>query len=86
LALFAGGVWLYARCTRARDRIGRFAFWAYVAVLLLFFVADRFSEPPKSIQEVATTGVMATLIMLAWPWWFDRHREPVIAPHSSQPC
>jgi membrane-bound metal-dependent hydrolase YbcI (DUF457 family) len=75
--LFAAGVWLYARCTRARDRIGRFGFWAYVAVLLLLYVGDRFSGPPASMREVATSGLVATLVMLVWPWWFDRHRDPV---------
>jgi membrane-bound metal-dependent hydrolase YbcI (DUF457 family) len=73
--LFVGGVWLYARCTRARDRIGRYAFWAYVALLLLLYVGDRFGGPPESMREVATTGLVATLLMLAWAWWFDRHRE-----------
>jgi membrane-bound metal-dependent hydrolase YbcI (DUF457 family) len=77
LALLAGGVGLYVCCTRARDRIGRFGFWAYVIVLLLLYVGDRFSSPPQSIREVAITGLVATLVLIAWPWWFDRHREPI---------
>ncbi|MGB7493202.1 MAG: metal-dependent hydrolase [Candidatus Acidiferrum sp.] len=77
LLLFAGGVWLYASSTRARDRVGRAAFWAYVLVLLLVYVADRFSGPPASMTEVAITGLIGTLLLVAWPWWFDRHRSPV---------
>ena len=33
-ALLGAGVWLYARATRARDRIGRFGLWALVAFLV----------------------------------------------------
>ncbi len=77
LALFAGGVGLYVCCTRPRDRMGRFGFWAYVIVLLLLYVGDRFSSPPQSIREVAITGLVATLVLIAWPWWFDRHRDPI---------
>jgi membrane-bound metal-dependent hydrolase YbcI (DUF457 family) len=77
LGLFVTGVGLYAWCTRARDRVGRLAFWAYVALLLLLYVGDRFSSPPEDIREVAISGLVATLILIAWPWWFDRHRDPV---------
>ena len=77
LPLFLAGVWLYARCTRARDRIGRIAFWAYVALLLLLYFGDRFGDPPESMRVIAVAGLLATLAFLAWPWWFDRHREPV---------
>lgn len=80
-ALFVAGVWFYARCTRSRDRIGRFGFWAYVAVLVLLCVGDRFSGPPESMKEITTTGLVAMAVLLVWPWWFDRHREP-ISPHS----
>jgi membrane-bound metal-dependent hydrolase YbcI (DUF457 family) len=74
--LFAGGVWLYARCTRARDGIGRIAFCAYVAVLALLYLGDRFSAPPESIREIVITGLISIPLFLLWPWWFDRHREP----------
>jgi len=80
-ALFVAGVWLYARCTRSRDRIGRLGFWAYVAVLVLLYVGDRFSAAPESMRESATTGLVAMVILLVWPWWFDGHREPV-SPRS----
>lgn len=80
--LFVLGVALYARCTRARDRIGRFAFWAYVVFLLVVYAGDRFSPPPENMRDVAVTGLVGTPILLAWPWWFDRHREPSSLPSS----
>jgi membrane-bound metal-dependent hydrolase YbcI (DUF457 family) len=75
IGMLLAGVWLYMRATRARDRIGRYAFVVYVALLLFLFVADRFSGPPESMGEIAWTGVIATGVMLVWAGWFDRHRE-----------
>ena len=74
IAMMAMGVWLYARATRARDWIGRYAFWAYVLVLMIFYVGDRFGGPPSSMREIAWTGVIATVVMLVWAGWFDAHR------------
>jgi membrane-bound metal-dependent hydrolase YbcI (DUF457 family) len=74
IAMLFAGVWIYARATRARDRIGRYAFWGYVAVLMIFYVGDRFGGPPESMQQIAWTGVIATVVMLVWAGWFDAHR------------
>ena len=74
LLMFGVGVWLYARTTRARDRIGQYAFFAYVALLLVLYIGDRFSPPPASVAELAWTGIVAEVILLLWVWWFDHHR------------
>jgi membrane-bound metal-dependent hydrolase YbcI (DUF457 family) len=83
--LFAGGVSIYARATRARDRIGRFGFWAYVAILVLLYLGDRFGGPPENMRDIAITGLIATVVLAGWPWWFDRHREPAAAPPTPAP-
>jgi membrane-bound metal-dependent hydrolase YbcI (DUF457 family) len=86
LLLFAAGVWLYATCTRPRDRIGRTAFWIYAAVLLSLYIGDRFTAPPGTIRELALSGLIATTVLLAWPWWFDRHRAPLHSlPSNTRP-
>lgn len=74
--MYVGGVWMYASATRARNAVGRYAFWAYVAMLMFFFYADRFSPPPDNMREIAWTGLIATVITLAWAWWFDANRVP----------
>jgi hypothetical protein len=73
--LFVGGVWLYARTTRARDRIGRWAFWGLVAFLALFYVADLASPPPPDFAAFAWVALPLTALLLAWAWWLDRHRD-----------
>lgn len=75
LLMFAVGVGLYVQVTRARDRIGRFALLAYIVLLLIAYVGDRFSDPPSSVGEVAWLGVIASAVLIPWAWWFERHRE-----------
>ncbi len=76
LTMFAIGVWLYMAATRACDRIGRFAFLAYVVLLLATYLHDSFSsELPASVRaDIAWPGLIAGITMLLWAWWFDRHR------------
>lgn len=84
LAIFFGGVLLYASATRARDRVGRWAFWAYVLFLLVLYVGDRFSAPPENPTEIAWTGLIATAVLLGWAWWFDGHRDAGVLPRTSK--
>jgi hypothetical protein len=75
LAMLAGGLWLYMRTTKARDRIGRYGFAAYVLVLLVLYIADPFSGPPPSVQALIWSAIVFEPLFLIWAWWFDRHRE-----------
>ncbi len=75
ILIFAVGVWMYVNATRAKDRIGRYAFIAYIVFLMVFYIGDRFSTPPASAGEVAWPAIAASIILISWPWWFDRHRS-----------
>src|ERR1700735_265570 len=76
LLMFAVGVGMYVRATRALDRTGRYALLAYVIVLFAAYVSDRFSAAPSSVDQLVGFGIVAELVLLPWAWWFDRHREP----------
>lgn len=82
VSLFATGVWLYARATRAVDRTGRWAFASLVVALLLIHVGNVFGSPPPSVRAVAWVGQAQWLLVL-WAYWVDRHRAPRIAPSAS---
>jgi len=71
--MFAGGVCLYARGTRAKDAVGRYAFLGFVGFMTLVYAADLVGPPPPSWQAVAWVGLAAWLFPL-WAEWFDRHR------------
>jgi hypothetical protein len=70
---FVLGVWLYARCTRARDAVGRWAWWALVGFLLLTYAGNLAGPPPPSSNAVAALALAAWLFPL-WAWWIDWHR------------
>ena len=81
-AMFAIGVWVYMRTTRPRDRIGRYAFGAYVTFLLVAYVSDRFGGPPPNVTTLIWSAIAAEVILVLWAWWFDAHRglrDPVRA-------
>jgi membrane-bound metal-dependent hydrolase YbcI (DUF457 family) len=73
LALFAVGVGLYVSVTRPRERIGAYAFRAFVATLAALYVSSVFGPPPPSVQVLAMTG-LAGWLFIAWGYWIDRHR------------
>lgn len=77
--LFALGLALYLRTTRATDRAGSWGLWSLVAFLLLVHLANLFGPPPPSVSAIAWTGQAQWLLVL-WAWWVDRHREPTRLP------
>ena len=76
-AMFAAGVTLYLRATRARDRIGSIAAWAFILLLAVTYAAGSRGAPPPSEFAVSMSGLIAVVVMPAWAWWFDKHREVV---------
>jgi hypothetical protein len=75
LLIFALGVWIYSKQTKARDKIGSYGFWAFIVFLLAAYGAVAFGPPPSSVRKLAI-GTLFTLLLIPWAWWFDRHREP----------
>lgn len=71
--LFAAGVWLYLRSTTARDRIGRYALWALVALLGVIYFANLFGPPPPDVATLAWVGHLQWLFV-ALGYWVDHHR------------
>jgi hypothetical protein len=73
--MFAAALWLYAAATRARDGIGRYGFWGFVAVLLLSYYGSLFSPPPSNERAFAIGGIIFGWLFVLWAGWSDRHRE-----------
>ncbi|RJP72931.1 MAG: hypothetical protein C4524_15455 [Candidatus Zixiibacteriota bacterium] len=73
--LFAAGVALYLRATRAKDRTGVWAFWGLIALLVVSWVGSLAGPPPPDWESVAWLG-LALWLTIPWGYWIDRHREP----------
>jgi len=72
--LFAAGVALYVRGTRARDRVGSWGLWAMVALLAVAFAGGGSAPPSERALALMTLSLW---LFVPWGWWVDRHREPV---------
>src|SRR6185503_151411 len=75
LLIFALGVWIYWRQTRARDKIGNYGFWAFIVFLVAAYAGVAFGPAPPTVKKLAI-GTLFTWLLVPWAWWFDRHREP----------
>jgi hypothetical protein len=73
--MFVAGVWIYARATRPRDAIGRWAFVSLVVFLGIVYVGNLFGPPPPSVNAIVMAGAIGGAALLLWAWWIDRHRS-----------
>lgn len=80
-AMFAVGAWMYLGVTRAKDKIGSVALFAFCALLVILFAMSSTGPPPPSVRAIAIVG-LATWAFVPWAYWIDRHREarPAYAP------
>jgi hypothetical protein len=74
-AMFIIGFFLYYRQTKARDGIGTYALLAFAALLLGVYALAAFGPAPPSLKAVAIGNICSFLVLVAWAWWIDAHRE-----------
>ena len=79
--MFAAGLALYLRTTRARSRRSAIVLWSLVGFMLIVYVANLFSPPPPSATMIAWSA-QALWLLVAWGWWADRQRS---ADGNAQP-
>ena len=72
-ALYAAGIFLYLRSTRARDAAGRWGLWILLAFLFIIWIASLLGPPPPN-ERVLAWSALAAWIFIPWAWWTDRHR------------
>jgi hypothetical protein len=75
LTMFATGLVIYLRTTRALDRTGTWGFVALAAFLLVIYAGAVFGPPPPSANAVAWSD-MGQWLVIIWAGWVDRHRLP----------
>ena len=73
--IFAIGIAIYLRATRAMDRVGSWGLWAYIAVLAVVYVASGTAPPPN--ERVLAWSALGIWLFIPWAHWVDMHRMPV---------
>lgn len=73
--MFVAAVWIYARATRAKDKVGRWAWWGLVAFLALSYLGDLASSAPPDPTVFAWVGLVVGWLLVVWAGWVDAHRS-----------
>jgi membrane-bound metal-dependent hydrolase YbcI (DUF457 family) len=81
LLLFALGIWIYVRHTRALDKAGVYGLWGLGILLVTIYIANIFGPPPPSVNAVAWSA-QALWLIVALGFWLDRHRVPIVEKQS----
>ena len=79
---FLIGLMIYLRSSRARDRVGSWALWTLVVVLVAIYLGGTFGPPPATERALAMSALTLWLIV-PWMVWIDRHREMLVPSHPS---
>jgi len=66
---------IYLRSTRARDGIGRWAFWGLIILLAASYYSTLFTPSPTDMRAIAIGGIIFEWLFVLLAWWIDRHRE-----------
>lgn len=80
--VFGGGLVVYLRATRARDRVGTWALWSLVALLAATWIGSVAGPPPPDEKAVEVTGI-ALWLFVPWGYWIDRHRA-IVPPREAR--
>jgi hypothetical protein len=72
--VFGFGLYIYLSCTRALDGIGRYAFWALMALLFFGWLSVLLGPAPLDVRALALS-TLGLWLVVPWGWWADAHRE-----------
>lgn len=73
--MFAIGVWLYAKATTPRDKIGKWAFAGVTAFLFVGFFVNAKGTPPPSVTALWVMAIALGAFTIWLSWLADRHRR-----------
>ena len=73
---FFGGMLLYLKSTKAKNKIGRYGFWLLIFLLAFIYVGNIFGPPPPDVKTIALAGHLQWLFVI-FGWWVDRNRASV---------
>ena len=72
--MFIAAAFWYERATEPLDRAGSWAFFTFVAALLIGYAASLGPPPHEGQERLIAFGTIATWLFIPWAAWADRHR------------
>ena len=72
--MFAAGIAIYTRITKAEDKKGSIGFWVLISVLAVIYIGNLFGPPPPSVNVLAYSAI-GLWLFVAWSWWVEAHRK-----------
>lgn len=72
--LFVPAFILYARATKALDRTGVYAFWAFIVFTVSIYVGNIMSRQQPPNETALAIGGLSQWLIIPWAYWIDRHR------------
>jgi hypothetical protein len=76
VVMFAIGIWTYLKQTKAKEKIGDYALWGFIVVLLGMYALAGFGPAPTTVNKLAI-GTLTLWLFVPWAWWFDKNREVI---------
>jgi membrane-bound metal-dependent hydrolase YbcI (DUF457 family) len=75
ISIFIIGILFYLKSTKAKDRIGIYAFWGLMVFLIAITFGNYYGPPPP--DDLITIGFvgLAQWLFIPWAYWIDRHRD-----------
>ena len=73
--LFFIGVYVYATFTKAKNKVGKWAFWGLVVCLILFNFSNTFGPAPTSVMMLAVSCIILMGVIISLAYWVDKNRE-----------
>ena len=71
--IFIGGLFIYLKSTKAKNKTGTFALWGLVAFLIIIYISNLIGPPPNSTEAIGIVGNAQWLIVI-WGYWIDKNR------------
>jgi hypothetical protein len=72
-ALFAAGIAVYLRATRANDGVRQYALWSLLSFLIVGYLGSVFGPPPPNVHVLAITA-LGIWLTVPWAVWADQRR------------
>ena len=74
LFIFSGGVYLYLKNTRAKDKTGNFSLLGFVVLLLIIYAMNLFSGTLPPNTNALAISALGQWLFIGWGYWINKHR------------